>query len=312
MILLVIYNISKSFREETSYDLNKYLYWFILSEDEISSIPFEIDKDRVLNVDLLKRFSQINFYNEYTFIFLDILEFKDNSLNFKDLNICFGKNFLITICKGDLDILKNIIEDIKENKNCFVVKNNPKISTLLYTILDRIILKNYETISLLNSKGDKIELSILKDESRKNFTELINLRRQVYKVKKYLSPLRYIGDSLILNENEMLDKEDVVLFESINEKFQKLMGAIESLNQQLSLVRETYESEISNKTNQLMKIFTLVASIFLPLDLITGFFGMSFDVIPLKHYYYAVYVISGIMIIIVCLLIILFKKKDWL
>lgn len=309
---MIIYNISKSFREDTSYDLNKYLYWFILSEDEISYMPFEIDEDRVLNVDSLKRFSQIDFYNEYTFIFLDILEFKDSYLNFRDLNICFGKNFLITISKIDLDIFRDIIHDIKENKNCFLVKNNPKVSTLLYVVLDRVILKNYETISLLNSRGDKIELSILKDESRKNFTELINLRRQVYKVKKYLSPLRYIGDSLILNENGIIDNEDIVLFESINEKFQKLMGAVESLNQQLSLVREAYESEISNKTNQLMKIFTLVASIFLPLDLITGFFGMSLDVIPLKHYYYAVYVISGIMIVIVWLLIILFKKKDWL
>ena len=80
-------------------------------------------------------------------------------------------------------------------------------------------------------------------------------------------PLRYIGDSLILNENGIIDNCDIVLFERINEKFQKLMGAIESLNQQLSLVREAYESELSNKTNQLMKVFTLVASIFLPLDL---------------------------------------------
>ncbi len=309
---MVIYNISKSFKEEKSYDLSKYSYWFILSEDEISSIPFEIDRERVLNLNSLRRFSEINFYDDYTFIFLDILDFKDEALSFKDLNIFFSGNFLITIFKGEIDVIKYIIEDIKEGKNSFIVKNNPKVSTLLYTILDRIILKNYEAISSLNSKGDKIEIDILKDDSRKSFNELVNLRGQVYKVKKYLYPLRYIGDSLILNENSVIDHEDIVLFEKINDKFQKLMGAIEGLNQQLSLVREAYESEISNKTNQLMKVFTLVASIFLPLDLITSFFGMSFDSIPFKHYYYAVYVISGIMILIVCILIILFKKKDWL
>ena len=125
-------------------------------------------------------------------------------------------------------------------------------------------------------------------------------------------PLRYIGDSLILNENGIIDNCDIALFERINEKFQKLMGAIESLNQQLSLVREAYESELSNKTNQLMKVFTLVASIFLPLDLLTSFFGMSFEIMPLRHSCYSIHIVVVVMIVIVCLLIILFKRKDWL
>ena len=127
-----------------------------------------------------------------------------------------------------------------------------------------------------------------------------------------MHPLRYIGDSLILNENKILDKEDIILFEKINDKFQKLMVSVENLNQQLSLVREAYESEISNKTNHLMKVFTLVASIFLPLDLLTSFFGMSFEIMPFKHSCYSVYIVSGVMVVIVFILVILFKKKDWL
>ncbi|AID44282.1 magnesium and cobalt transporter [Candidatus Arthromitus sp. SFB-mouse-Japan] len=309
---MTIYNISKLFEEEENYDLNKYLYWFILSEDEISSIPFEIDRECIFDLNSLRSFSQINFYNEYTFMALDVLEFNNDMLSFKNLNIFFGKNYLITVYKNNLDVIDKLILDLKENKNCFVVKNNPKISTLLYMIIDRVILKNYSTISSISSECDKIEISILKEDSQKNFEELIRLRGQVYRVKKYLYPLRYIGDSLILNENGIIDNCDIVLFERINEKFQKLMGAIESLNQQLSLVREAYESELSNKTNQLMKVFTLVASIFLPLDLLTSFFGMSFEIMPLRHSCYSIHIVVVVMIVIVCLLIILFKRKDWL
>lgn len=309
---MFIYNISKLFVEESTYDLDKYLYWFILSEDEVRSMPFEIDSECINDFNFLNHFSQINFYNEYTFMILTVLEIDNANLIFKDIDIFFSKNYLITVYKGSSDILINLINDLKENRNCFVVKNNPKISTLLYMILDRIILNNYAVINSLSSKADKIEISILKDDSRRNFEELIKLRSQVYRVKKHLNPLRYIGDSLILNENKIIDKEDITLFEKINDKFQKLMVSVENLNQELSLVREAYESEISNKTNQLMKVFTLVASIFLPLDLITSFFGMSFDIIPLKHSCYSVYVVSIIMVAIVCILVVLFKRKDWL
>ena len=300
------------FKEELTYDLNKYLYWFILNENEISSMPFNIDDECIHECNFFNGYSQINFYNEYTFITLNVLELNGDNLLFKDINIIFGKNYLVTIYRGSWDILKNLINDLRENKNCFVVKNNPKISTLLYIILDRIIINNFSIINTLSSKGDIIEISILKDDSRKNFEKLIKLRGQVYRIKKYLNPIRYIGDALILNENEILNKDDIILFERINNKFQKLILSIENLNQQLSLVREAYESEISNKTNQLMKLCTLGASIFLPLDLITSFFGMSFDSMPLKNCCYSVYIIIVIMCLIVFLLIILFKKKDWL
>lgn len=309
---MIIYNISKLFKEENTYDLNKYLYWFILNKREIKSMPFDIDDECIRECNSLNRFSQINFYNEYTFMILSVLEFNGGNLIFNDIDIFFGKNYLITTYKGSPDILINLINDLRENKNCFVAKNNPKISTLLYMILDRIILKNYSIINSLSSSGDKIELSILKDDSRKTFGKLVKLRGEVYRVKKYLNPLRYIGDSLILNENEIIDKEDIILFEKINDKFQRLMISVENLSQQLSHVREAYESEISNKTNQLMKVFTLVASIFLPLDLLTSFFGMSFEIMPFKNSCYSVYIISGVMVVIVCILVIMFKKKDWL
>ena len=309
---MIIYNISKIFKEEITYDLSKYLYWFILNENELSSVPFNIDDECIQECNFFNGFTQINFYNEYTFMILNVLELNNDNLLFKDMNIFFGKNYIITIYKGNSDILINLINDLKENKNCFVVKNNPKISTLLYMILDRIIINNYNIINTLSSKGDKIEISILKDDSRKSFEKLIKLRGQVYRIKKYLNPIKYIGDALILNENQIIDKQDIILFEKINDKFQKLSVSIENLNQQLSLVREAYESEISNKTNQLMKVFTLVASIFLPLDLLTSFFGMSFESMPFKHSCYSVYIISVVMGLIVFFLIILFKKKDWL
>ena len=182
---------------------------------------------------------------------------------------------------------------------------------MLYYILDRIIIRNYDVISSLEAQADNIEISILKSPRREQIKDLIHLRRQVYKVRKYLNPLRYIGDSLVGNDNSIIDEGCIERFISLNNKIDKLMLVLESLVQDLALVREAYESEISNKTNDLMKVFTIIATIFLPLNLITSMYGMNVKHIPLTNHDYGYYYILGIMAFVCMYLVLFFKRKKW-
>jgi magnesium transporter len=164
----------------------------------------------------------------------------------------------------------------------------------------------------LEAKADKIEISILKNPMHEHVDQLIYLRRQVYKIRKYLNPLRYVGDSLVSNDNSIIEKDDIKYFKNINEKINKLILSLESLVQDLALVREAFESEIANKTNDIMKIFTIITSIFLPLNLLTSMYGMNFENMPLTSFKYGYYYIVIIMVIICLILIYLFKKKKWI
>ena len=101
-------------------------------------------------------------------------------------------------------------------------KENSKPSIILYYILDRIISKNHKIISSLEAKADKIEIDLLKNPTEEHGRDLITLRRQVYKIRRYLSPLRYIGDSLLLSEN-IIESSNLIYFENINNKVEKLM-----------------------------------------------------------------------------------------
>jgi magnesium transporter len=167
-------------------------------------------------------------------------------------------------------------------------------------------------ISSLEAHADKIEILILKSARHEHIDELIHLRRQVYKIRKYLNPLRYIGDSLLSNENSIIEKENIGFFKNLSNKIGRLMLSLEGLVQDLALVREAYESEISNKTNELMKIFTLIASIFLPLNLISSMYGMNLRNIPLVEHEHGYYIVSIVMVLISILLLYIFKKKRWL
>lgn len=212
--------------------------------------------------------------------------------------------------KQPLTVISELIKDIKDDKNCLLLKDVKKPSIILYYILDRLIINNYNIISDLEVKGDSVELAILKCPKGDQLNALLFVRREAYKVRNLLKPLRYIGENILLNENAVIDEENLFYFRNINRKIDKLMFSLDNLSQELALVREAYESEIANKTNELMKMFTIITAVFLPLELITAVFSMSFDYMPLKSYNYSFYGILGFMVFVVITLLSIFKKKN--
>jgi magnesium transporter len=312
---MVVFDILNSFRlVQGEFELGKSPYWILMKADELHKIKeiLALDEESLQECVTLDQFPKLSFFSGYTFIVFNILQYNDKELVSKELNIFLSKDYIITVYKEELQIIADLIEDIKECKNTFFLKEKPSASMVLYYILDRIIVRNYDVISSLDAHADKIEISMLRSARQEQIEQLIHLRRQVYKIRRYLNPLRYIGDSLISNENNIIESDNIGYFKNTSGKIEKLMLSLESLVQDLALARETFESEISNKTNELMKIFTLIASIFLPMNLITSMYGMNFTNIPFVDLKYGYYIVSGIMLVISAALLWIFKKKKWL
>lgn len=289
-------------------------YWILAKASEISYLRnvLNLDEESIAECIDSRQASRISFFSDYIFLVCNVLSNVDGIIRSKEMNIFLSDNYILTVFKDDINLLDEFINDIYEDKNCFMLITNPKPSMVLYYILDRLIVRNYDVISRLEAKADKIEINILKDPKHEQIDQLIHLRRQVYKTRKYLNPLRYIGDSLVVNENSIIEEENIEHFVILNNKIDKLMLALESLVQDLALVREAFESEIANKTNELMKIFTLIATIFLPLNLLTSMYGMNFQCIPLVECENGYYYMLGFMLFISIGLIVLFKLKKWL
>lgn len=310
-----VFDILDGFKEVThNYELGKSHYWIMLKATEIECMKGKIviDEESLNECKDYCQSSKISFFSGYIFLVFNILYYSNSSVQSKELNIFLSKDYIITVYKDEIDMLSNLIDDIKGGKDCFIIKDKPHPCTVFYYIIDRIILKNYNVISALEAQADRIEISVLKSPQNEQVEELINLRRQVYKIRKYLNPLRYIGDSLVSNENDIIEKKYISYFISLNNKIDKLMLSLESLVQDLALVREAFEAETANKTNELMKIFTLIATIFLPLNLITSMYGMNFKEIPLVCCDHGYYYIILVMILIALGLVLMFKKKKWL
>jgi len=310
-----VYDIMDNFKEvKGEWKEGKSNYWILVKGEEIKDIQnkLNLDDDSIFECIDMRQASKISFYSNYMFLVCNVLIMKNKIIIAKEINIYLSKDYIITVFKDKLELIEKLLDDINCSRNCFMLKDKPNPSVVLYYIMDRIIIRNYDIIQNLEAFADKIEINILKNPKNEQIDELIHLRRQVYKTRKYLNPLRYIGDSILSNENDIIEQDYIQNFVSVNTKIDKLLTALESLVQDLALVREAFESEIANKTNELMKIFTLISAIFLPLNLLTSMYGMNFKKIPFIECNNGYYYFITMMILITLLLIIIFKRKKWL
>ncbi|WP_461205518.1 magnesium transporter CorA family protein [Clostridium sp. DL1XJH146] len=293
----------------------EYQLWIYANKEEIEEVIKEYDLNNNILLEFMNKGtkpSKIIIYDKCIYLSLNLLQINNKRINCEDIDIIYTGDKVITILGKDFGFIEELINDIHSKKNCGILKDKTSAIFVFYYVIDRVIVNNYEAIAELEIEADKIEISILKNPMKEHVDKLISFRRQVYTIRKNLNPMRYIGDSLTRKDNKMIENQYISYFSDLKDRIDKLMDSLDNLVQDLALVREAFESEVSNKTNEIMKVFTIVTSIFLPLNLITSMQGMNFKKMPLIKYDYGYFYMLLFMIVISIILIIIFKKKKWL
>lgn len=312
-----VYSIDEEINEIDYKNINfndKCFYWIDLNPKELRAINqslFSFEYDTISECESISQFAKVDFYDNYTFLVLNSLKYENGIVKPDEFNIYLGKNYIITVSKNDVKILKELKEEILNYKNSLLFSKDRSPSKFLYYILDRLILSDYEIISKLENTADALEIQMMKNPEGPFLQAFLHLRHQVHTLRRCVAPLRYIGDNLLCNENNIIEKVCIKYFNQINLKIDKLMFSLESLIQYIVLVREAFEAELANKTNSLMKLFTIIAIFFSPLTLITGIYGMNFKIPEYSWkfgYFYSLFLMAFVSI---CLFV-YFKRKKWL
>lgn len=314
---MIIYSIDHEIREKDFYEIqfnDNVFYWLDLSPEELeyaSKRMFHFQASAIEECKSASQIAKVDFNDDYTFLVLNSLRYENGIVIPDEFNIFLGRKYIITVGKKSVKIIEDLKNEILNYNNSIFFSKDRSPSKLLYYILDRLILNDYEIINKLENVSDALEIQIVKNANKQFLNALLHLRHQVHTLRRCIAPLRYIGDNLLSNENDIIDKEYIKSFHRINSKIDKLMFALESLIQYIVLVREAFEVETSNKTNELMKLFTIIAMFFAPLTLITGIYGMNFRIPEYAWKYGYLYVLM-LMLSLCILLFIYFKRKKWL
>ena len=156
------------------------------------------------------------------------------------------------------------------------------------------------------------ETEVLTGAHEAYLDRIIAWRRELLRLKRYYEQLSAILDELAANENQLLTRPVRRRMVILGSRMDRYLGAVRNLQDIISQMREAYQSQLAIQQNQLMKLFTVVTVVFLPLTLLTGWYGMNFVGMPELTWKYGYPVAIVVSVVIVVALLRHFKKKNWL
>ena len=181
----------------------------------------------------------------------------------------------------------------------------------LYQFFVNLFHDDIKFLENFEKKITDIEDSTLKSSKQNYLTKIIYYRKELLSLKRYYEQLDLILDNLCANDNKILSSEGERYMAIIGERVHRYHSYVLNLRDYVTQMREAYQAQIDIEQNQIMKVFTVITSIFLPLTLIAGWYGMNFKYMPELSWQYGYPFVILLSIIVCVVLLWYFKKKKW-
>lgn len=182
---------------------------------------------------------------------------------------------------------------------------------LLYRFFVRLLKGDTAHLDAIEMEITDAEDEMISGVKRHYLGKIVGHRKELLRLKRYYEQLDSIFDELTANDNGLLSRDSVRRFRILDSRVERYAGDVLNLREYVTQMREAYQSQIDIQQNELMKVFTVVTVIFLPLTLLVGWYGMNFRM-PELEWAYGYPVMIGISVVLVVWLLVIFKKKKWL
>ncbi len=208
----------------------------------------------------------------------------------------------------DAGLAETIINEISKNKKTQM----PSLERFLYDFLEQMISQDLEMLEMMEQTLDKMEDEILTEITSDSLSKLNTVRSKLLDLHLHYGRLIDFGQELQENENGFFEEDNIRYFRLFTQRVERLRDTVSNLRDYTVQLRELIQTRIDEKQNRIMTLLTVITTIFTPLTLITGWYGMNFKYMPSleSKISYPIVIVVCISIVIGC--IIWFKKKKWL
>ena len=233
---------------------------------------------------------------------------KENLLSEESrISIYFRKNLLVFICDAvrDYSLLHQIITkiELKEIENL-------TLERILFEFFDLMTVGDSLYLENLEQEITELEEALLASVKKDYIKEIIQLRKKLLVLKRYYEQLFDLAEAMEENENDLLSDNMIRYFHILTNRTNRLSDSVSNLRDYVSQLREAYQTEVDINQNIIMRLFTVITAIFLPLTLLVGWYGMNFPM-PEYSWSYGYPVVIIISIVVALVSIIYFKRHKW-
>ena len=230
-------------------------------------------------------------------------------LDVEQVSLLIGPDYVLTFQERPGDVLDPVRKRLQIPDSRI---RNLACDYLAYAILDTIVDAYYPVVESMGDRIEKLEELVLAEASPQTLGELNTLRGQLLILRRAVAPQRDAVNTLIRDENELVSQNVRMFLRDTYDHIIQTSEAVETARELVSGLMNTYLSVVSNRMNEVMKVLTIMASIFIPLTFMAGIYGMNFDHMPELHVKSAYPLLLVAMGIIAAGMVVYFWRKGWI
>ncbi|MGS2761222.1 magnesium/cobalt transporter CorA [Sinomicrobium sp. M5D2P9] len=274
--------------------LGKYYKWHPLVMEDI--------------VDTFQR-PKIDEFEDYLFVVFKMIYYEEERLVTEHLNLLIGKGYVVTFQESRADVFDDIRKRIMENRGRV---RGEKSDYLLFVLLDAVVDHYFLVIETLGDKIEDLEDVLFEERDVDISKDILNLKKEILRIKRSVFPAREIVNRVEKTDFILIEEHTRNYYRDLYDHTIQVVEYVEVYREMILSLMEMYMGSISNKMNNVMKVLTVIATIFIPLTFIAGIYGMNFDNMPELHGKYSYFILMGVMLLIFIGMLLFFKKKKWL
>ncbi len=263
----------------------------------------------ILNVE---QRAKVEEFDDYYFIVLRLLVWseEDATLAVEQISIVFGETFVLSFQEKGFHLFDTIRNRLSTPSAKRLRQHGSDY--LAYRLIDAVVDQYFIVLDQLNDRIELLEEEIMESPTPENSHALHHLKHQTMMARKVIFPMREAISHLLQCDNELISSFTRVYLRDVYDHVVQAIDATENFRDVLASMKDIYLSSLSSRMNEIMKVLTIISTIFIPITFLTGVYGMNFNYMPVLHYHWAFYTVLGFMGVTVCGMLFFFYKKKWL
>ena len=280
--------------------------------DIIEKVGKHFDLHPLILEDILNTTQRPKFedYDSHLFVVLKMLTSggEKKLVQSEQVSMVVGRNFVISFQESIGDVFEPIRDRLRNSKGRIRKMGS---DYLAYALLDAVVDGYFSVLETVGDTIESIEENLAQEPTEENLRQIHTLKREMIFLRKSIWPLRELISNLQRNESDLIAESTGVFLRDVYDHTIQVVDTVESYRDIVSSLLDLYLSSISNKMNAVMKVLTIIATIFIPLTFVAGIYGMNFEYMPELKWRGSYAIVWLVMIVIAVGMIKYFRKKKW-
>jgi magnesium transporter len=249
-------------------------------------------------------------YETYLFMVMKMLSVTDRQdIIVEQVSLVLGRNFVLSFQENGTDVFQPVRERLRGGKGRL---RQAGADYLLYALIDSIVDQYFAVLEVLGEKIEALQDLVVNDPKPETLRQIHALKRQLLFLRRAVWPLREVTNNLSRSECPLLQESTKVFFRDVYDHVVQIVDTIETLREMVSASLDIYLSSISYRLNAVMKVLTIITTIFMPLTFIVGVYGMNFEYMPELQWKWGYPAVWALMATVGVGMLLVFRKKRWL